>query len=198
MERRPTPEGNAQGACAGGALNRHEVGNLILLQERFPKTRSSAVRPLNSRREPVWCPPRGPRRRSSLIIIPPEPANFDRSPPARFAKSPLARPGAARSLRRGRRARRGGRRVVTLSPSFVPPFMSLMPPFMPRLLTRVPPLLSDLVPCDTGRRRFRHDIRRCRRQRRLGHWGRCRGSRRWFLAACGDERQSSRDHQRFS
>src|SRR3954471_5024062 len=60
---------SAQGACAGGALNPHEVGNLILLQERFPKTRSSVVRPLNSRREPVWCPPRGPRRRSSVIII---------------------------------------------------------------------------------------------------------------------------------
>src|SRR3954466_11313993 len=30
------------------------------------KTRSSGVRPLNSRREPVWCPPRGPRRRSGV------------------------------------------------------------------------------------------------------------------------------------
>ena len=70
--------------------------------------------------------------------------------------------GAARSSRRGRRARRGGCRVVTLSPSFMPP-SAFMPPFMPRLLTRVPPLLSDLVSCDTGRRRCRRDIRRCRR-----------------------------------
>src|SRR3954454_6225355 len=98
---------SAQGPCAGGAFNRHEIGDLILLQERFPKTRSSAVRPLNSRREPVWCPPRGPQRRSSEIIVLHEPANCDRSSPAQFAKSPSAL-GAARSLRRGRRARRGG------------------------------------------------------------------------------------------
>ena len=132
--------------------------------------------------------------------IPHEPANFDRNSRAQFAKSPTAQPsGAARSSRRGRRAigrgrraRRGGCRLVTLSPSF-----------MPRLLTRVPPLLSDLVPCDTGRRRCRRDIRRCRRQGRSGHRRRCRGRRGcrrrwWFLAACGDECQSGRDHQRFS
>ena len=33
--------------------------------------------------------------------------------------------------------------------------MPLSPAFMPRLLTRVPPLLSDLVPCNTARRRCR-------------------------------------------
>ena len=65
--------------------------------------------------------------------------------------------------------------MVTLSPSFVPPFMSFMPPFMPRLLTRVPPLLSDSVSCDRGRRRpSRCDIWRFRRQRWSGHWRRCK------------------------
>ena len=96
----------------------------------------------------------------------------------------FARSWAARSSRRGRRAhrcrsrraRRGGRRLVTLSPSF-----------MPRLLTRVPPLLSDLVPCDTARRRFRSgdrliDIsaRRHRRRCRSGHRRR-RGAAAWGL-----------------
>ena len=125
--------------------------------------------------------------------IPHEPAHFDRNSRAQFAKSPLAL-GAARSSRRGRGrdARRGGCRVVTLSPSF-----------MPRLLTRVPPLLSDLVPCNTGRRRFRRDIRRCWRQGRSGYRRRCRGRwgcrrRWWFLAACGNECQRGRDHQRVS
>ena len=171
------------------------------------KTRSSGVRPLNSRREPVWCPPRGSRRRSGIVTIAHEPANLDRSSRAQFAKSPFARSGAACSSRRGRGARRRWRarryrcRVVTLRPSFMPPFMSFMPPFMPRLLTRVPPLLSDLVSCDRGRHRRRRDIRHFWRQCWSGHRRRCRGSgrrRRWFLAACGDERQSGRDHQRFS
>ena len=145
-----------------------------------------------------------PATRSTTPIwhsyVPHEPANFDRSSRAQFAKSPFARSGAACSSRRGRgarrrwRARRGGCRVVTLRPSF-------MPPFMPRLLTRVPPLLSDLVSCDRGRRRGRRDIRHFWRQYRSGHWRRCGGSgrrRRWFLTACGDERHSGRDHQRFS
>ena len=145
-----------------------------------------------------------PATRSTTPIwrsyIPHEPVNFDRSSRAQFAKSPFARSGATRLLRRGRgarrrwRARRGGCRVVTLSPSFIPPFMSFMPPFMPCLLTRVPPLLSDLVSCDRGRRDIRHFWRQCW----SGHRRRCRGSRRRFLAACGNERQSGHDHQRFS
>jgi hypothetical protein len=104
------------------------------------------------------------------------------------------------SSRRGRRrahrcgcrgARRGGCRLVALSPSF-----------MPDLLTRMPPRLSDLVSCDTGRPCCRFDIRRCdirlcRRRWRSGHRRR-RGSRGWARGACGDERQSRRDHQRFS
>ena len=152
-----------------------------------------------------------PATRSTTPIwhsyVPHEPANFDRSSRAQFAKSPFARSGAACSSRRGRGARRRWRarryrcRVVTLRPSFMPPFMSFMPPFMPRLLTRVPPLLSDLVSCDRGRRRRRRDIRHFWRQCWSGHRRRFRGSgrrRRWFLAACGDERQSGRDHQRFS
>ncbi len=114
-----------------------------------------------------------------------------------FSVRSTAGPGTARSSRRGwcarrcrrRHARRGGCHVVTLGPSF-----------MPRLLTRVPPFLSYMVSCDMGGRRCRLDIWRFRRQCRSGHWRRCRGNRRrrrWALAACGDERQSGRDHQRY-
>ena len=91
-------------------------------------------------------PPRGPRRRSGVVSY-----HMNRRISTEVHEHNLlnrsARPGAARSSEagrarrcRGRRARRGGCRLVTLSPSF-----------MPRLLTRMPPLLSDLVPCDTGR-----------------------------------------------
>jgi hypothetical protein len=82
--------------------------------------------------------------------------------------------------------------------------VTLSPSFMPHLLTLVPPLLSDLVPCDTARRRCRRGhrlhVRRLRLHRRWcrsGHrrrWWR----RRWACAACGDERQTGRDHQRFT
>jgi len=145
----------------------------------------------------VWCPPRGSRRRSGVAVVAHEPANFDRSSPVQFAKPPPAFVGL---LRRGWRARRGGCRLVALGPSFMPPFLPFMPPFLPRAPTLVPPLLSDLVPCDTGRRRCRLDIRRCRRRCRSGHRRRCRGRwGRWRgLAACGDKRQSGRNHQRFS
>jgi hypothetical protein len=60
--------------------------------------RPSSAGPLNARGEPVWCPRRGPRRRSGIAVVRHKPANFDRTPPAEFAKSPP----------RGQRAQRGG------------------------------------------------------------------------------------------
>ena len=165
------------------------VQNQIERREAAQLRKRAGVVPATRSTTPIWH-----------SYVPHEPANFDRSSRAQFAKSPFARSGATRLLRRGRgarrrwRARRGGCRVVTLRPSFVPPFM-------PRLLTRVPPLLSDLVSCDRGRRRCRRNIRHFWRQCRSGYWRRCRGSgrrRRWFLAACGDERHSGRNNQRLS
>ena len=108
--------------------------------------------------------------------------------------------GAARSARRGRRARRDGCRVVTLSPSFMPPVHVVH-----AAVHAAPPDARAAAPFGRGAvltvGRPRRDIRRLRRQCRSGHRQRFRGaggtggSRRRALAACRNDHQSGRNHQ---